>query len=242
MTTSLWTLADYLCGIFPRASTGSSWTRTCFRGALRLVSDTGGRAGGRELRFQSTETGSHENREVSTPPLNIKDNTKQDPRFLDSNKREMLLQNRQASVWLKRTFQRSLCTEPSGKGDRARGEEPRAVPTEPGFQVSLSQGGQRGGIQEELGRASCRKKQLGAALNDQESGKGTLGLCKTHREQIRAWTLEAQRGSHMDLSHGEGPTDASSPRDRGPPPRTFVSKSDYRPPRVTLTFGRRGSA
>lgn len=43
------------------------------------------RAEGEGTAFQSTETGSQENGAISTPPLNIKDNTKQGPAFQDLN-------------------------------------------------------------------------------------------------------------------------------------------------------------
>ena len=66
--------------------------------------------------FQSTETGSHEHREVSTPPLNIKDNTKQDPRFLDLNRRETLWQNDPGSVWLKDSHSEGVCAQSPGLG------------------------------------------------------------------------------------------------------------------------------
>ena len=53
--------------------------KRCFHKSCRLISAIRRRGGGRarERHFQSRETGSHENREIFTPPLNIKDNTKQ---------------------------------------------------------------------------------------------------------------------------------------------------------------------
>lgn len=75
----------------------------------------------KEPHFQSTETGSHEHREVSTPPLNIKDNTKQDPRFLDLNKRKTLSQNDPGSVWLKDSHSKGVCAQsPGGTGQGRR--------------------------------------------------------------------------------------------------------------------------
>lgn len=74
---------------------GGGWGNACQLPSC-LISKT--EVGEREEHFQSTETGSHENREISTPPLNIKDNTNQGPGLGDLNKREMLSRTCQAPV------------------------------------------------------------------------------------------------------------------------------------------------
>lgn len=113
-------------------------TQKCFQGALLSdLKDTGRRGRESKQHFQSTEIGSHGNREISTLPFNIKDNTKQDPRFLDLNKRETLSQNRPGSG--STAHSKGACCVQSSEGnkDRACADEPGSVTTEPGVRIPL---------------------------------------------------------------------------------------------------------